>query len=83
MQSIVVLDFGGQYAQLLARRVRELHVYCELLPYDAPRAEIERLSPRGFILSGGPSSVYDQGAPSLPPYLLHASPALPNVETST
>ena len=70
MKSIVVLDFGGQYAQLLARRVRELHVYCELLPYDAPRAEIERLSPRGFILSGGPSSVYDQGAPSLPPYLL-------------
>ncbi len=70
MQSIVVLDFGGQYAQLLARRVRELHVYCELLPFDAPRAEIERLSPRGFILSGGPSSVYDEGAPQLPPYLL-------------
>jgi len=73
MQSIVVLDFGGQYAQLLARRVRELHVYCELLPYDAPRAEIERLSPRGFILSGGPSSVYDDGAPTLPPYLLNPS----------
>ncbi|MBI3731959.1 MAG: glutamine-hydrolyzing GMP synthase, partial [Chloroflexi bacterium] len=69
MQSIVILDFGAQYAQLIARRVRELNVYCELLPHDAPRAEIERLSPRGFILSGGPSSVYDAGAPSLPPYL--------------
>jgi GMP synthase (glutamine-hydrolysing) len=70
MQSIVILDFGAQYAQLIARRVRELNVYCELMPYDAPRAEIEKLSPRGFILSGGPSSVYDDGAPSLPPYVL-------------
>ncbi len=76
MQSIVVLDFGSQYAQLIARRVRELHVYCELLPHDAPRAEIERLSPRGFILSGGPASVYDAGAPTLPPYLLDAQSAV-------
>ncbi|MCA1553609.1 MAG: glutamine-hydrolyzing GMP synthase, partial [Chloroflexi bacterium] len=72
MPSIVVLDFGSQYAQLIVRRVRELHVYCELLPHDAPRAEIERLSPRGFILSGGPASVYDAGAPPLPPYVLDA-----------
>ena len=43
MQSIVILDFGSQFTQLIARRVRELHVYCELLPHDAPRAEIERL----------------------------------------
>src|SRR5712692_2242201 len=70
MQSIVILDFGSQYTQLIARRVRELHVYCELLPHDAPRAEIEKLSPRGLILSGGPSSVYDAGAPQLPAYLL-------------
>jgi GMP synthase (glutamine-hydrolysing) len=72
MQSIVILDFGSQFTQLIARRVRELHVYCELLPHDAPRAEIERLSPRGFILSGGPSSVYDQGAPSLPAVVLES-----------
>ena len=72
MQSIVILDFGSQFTQLIARRVRELHVYCELLPHDAPRAEIERLSPRGFILSGGPSSVYDPGAPGLPPVVLES-----------
>ena len=72
MQSIVILDFGSQFTQLIARRVRELHVYCELLPHDAPRAEIERLSPRGFILSGGPSSVYDPGAPGLPAVVLES-----------
>ncbi len=70
MQSIVIIDFGSQYSQLIARRIRELKLYCELLPHDAPRAEIERLSPRGFILSGGPASVYDASAPTLPDYLL-------------
>jgi GMP synthase (glutamine-hydrolysing) len=68
--TIVILDFGSQYTQLIARRVRDLHVYCELLPHDAPRAEIARLNPRGIILSGGPASVYDPGAPTLPDFLL-------------
>ena len=61
--TVVVLDFGSQLAQLIARRVRELHVYSELLPHDTPYAELERRRPRAIILSGGPSSVYDDGAP--------------------
>ena len=68
--TIVILDFGSQYTQLIARRVRELHVYCEILPHDAPRDAILRLNPRGVILSGGPNSVYDPGAPALSPFLL-------------
>lgn len=68
--TIAILDFGSQYTQLIARRVRELHVYCELVPHDAPRAEVERLNPRGMILSGGPASVYDEEAPALPKYVL-------------
>jgi GMP synthase (glutamine-hydrolysing) len=68
--TVVILDFGAQYSQLIARRVRELGVYCELLPFDAPTADIERLHPQAYILSGGPASVYDEGAPSLPPYVL-------------
>jgi GMP synthase (glutamine-hydrolysing) len=69
-EAIAILDFGSQYSQLIARRVREARVYCELFPWDAPAAEVMRLSPRGFILSGGPSSVYEPGAPSLPAYVL-------------
>jgi GMP synthase (glutamine-hydrolysing) len=61
--SVVVLDFGSQFAQLIARRVRELSVYSELLPHDVPWAEIERRHPRAIILSGGPDSVYDARAP--------------------
>ena len=64
--TVAILDFGSQYSQLIARRVRELGVYCELLPFDAPAAEIERVRPQAYILSGGPSSVYDEGAPGLP-----------------
>ena len=69
-ETVVVLDFGSQYGQLIARRVRECQVYCELLPYDAPWAEVEALAPRGLILSGGPASVYEPGAPQLPDYVL-------------
>ncbi|MFZ2423356.1 MAG: glutamine-hydrolyzing GMP synthase [Anaerolineae bacterium] len=69
-EAIVILDFGSQYSQLIARRVREAHVYCELLPWDAPLAAFERLQPKGFILSGGPASVYETGAPRLPDYVL-------------
>jgi GMP synthase (glutamine-hydrolysing) len=61
--TVVILDFGSQFAQLIARRVRELNVYSELLPHDTPWAEIERRRPKAIILSGGPSSVYDEGAP--------------------
>src|SRR3954464_4523604 len=60
---VAVLDFGSQFAQLIARRVRELNVYSELLPHDTPWAEIERRRPKAIILSGGPMSVYDEGAP--------------------
>jgi len=60
---ILVLDFGGQYAHLIARRVRELHVPCELVPYDVPTSRVRQSGARGLILSGGPASVYDDGAP--------------------
>ena len=61
--TVAVLDFGSQFAQLIARRVRELNVYSELLPFDTPMAELERRGGPGVILSGGPNSVYDDGAP--------------------
>jgi GMP synthase (glutamine-hydrolysing) len=60
---ILVLDFGGQYSQLIARRVREARVYSELIPYDTPTEEILARKPEGIILSGGPNSVYEEGAP--------------------
>jgi GMP synthase (glutamine-hydrolysing) len=69
-EAVAILDFGSQYTQLIARRVRENHVYCELVPWHAPYEQIERLNPCGFILSGGPASVYDEGAPTLPNYVL-------------
>jgi GMP synthase (glutamine-hydrolysing) A subunit len=60
---VAVLDFGSQLSQLIARRVRELNVYSELLPHDTPITELERRGVRAIILSGGPNSVYDDGAP--------------------
>src|SRR5215210_8253157 len=68
--TVVVLDFGSQYSQLIARRVREAGVYSILLPWDTNWEEVARLRPKGIILSGGPASVYDQGAPSLPSWVL-------------
>jgi GMP synthase (glutamine-hydrolysing) len=68
--SIAILDFGSQYAQLIARRVREAHVYCELFPWDAPREKIMAIEPSAFILSGGPNSVYEAGAPSIQAFIL-------------
>jgi GMP synthase (glutamine-hydrolysing) len=62
---ILILDFGGQYTQLIARRVREQKVYSEIHPYNLPIAKIRELAPRGIILSGGPSSCYDAGAPRI------------------
>jgi len=63
---IAIIDFGSQYSHLIARRVRECHVYCEIIPYDAPWEKIASLQPKGFILSGGPASVYEPGAPLAP-----------------
>ncbi|NPA30583.1 MAG: glutamine-hydrolyzing GMP synthase [Chloroflexi bacterium] len=68
--TLVVLDFGGQYAQLIARRVREQGVYAELHPWDAPAEQVLALRPKGFILSGGPASVYAADAPQIPAYVL-------------
>jgi GMP synthase (glutamine-hydrolysing) len=61
--TIVVLDFGSQYSRLIARRIREANVYCEILPHDTSWEKISALQPKGFVLSGGPASVYDKGAP--------------------
>ena len=60
---ILVLDFGSQYTQLIARRVRESKVYCEIHPFNLEPEKIRQLQPEGIILSGGPASVYQQGAP--------------------
>jgi GMP synthase (glutamine-hydrolysing) len=69
-QSIAILDFGSQYAQIIARRVREAQVYCELFPWDAPQEKILSINPKGFILSGGPKSVYEDGAPYIQDFIL-------------
>src|ERR1700690_623167 len=62
-EQIIILDFGSQYTQVIARRIRECNVYSQILRYDTPAAEIARLKPSGLILSGGPSSVYAKDAP--------------------
>lgn len=66
---VVIVDFGSQVTQLIARRVREAKVYCEIHPPDVSAAAVRRLSPRGIILSGGPASVYQRGAPRIPGFL--------------
>jgi len=67
---VVILDFGGQYTQLIARRVRELGVYSEIVPFNISTEELRSKNPRGIILSGGPSSVYEQGAPHPDPAVI-------------
>ena len=62
-EQIIILDFGSQYTQVIARRIRECNVYSIILRYDTPATEIARLKPSGIILSGGPSSVYSPKAP--------------------
>src|SRR5712664_443101 len=71
-QTILVLDFGSQFSQLIARRVREANVYCELVPGTTPWSELKKRSPVGLILSGGPASVYEPGAPQVDPEALKA-----------
>jgi len=68
-ESIIVIDFGSQYSLLIARRIRECNVYCELVPHDISWERVAPLNPKGFILSGGPASVYDMDAPLAPAFI--------------
>ncbi|NLV16409.1 MAG: glutamine-hydrolyzing GMP synthase [Syntrophomonadaceae bacterium] len=72
MELVVVLDFGGQFNQLIARRVRELSVYCEMHPYDIPFEKLMAMKPKGIIFSGGPASVLEPGAPRCDPRVFSA-----------
>ncbi|HAC45520.1 MAG TPA: GMP synthase (glutamine-hydrolyzing), partial [Chloroflexi bacterium] len=71
-QTVLVLDFGSQFSQLIARRVREAKVYCELVPGTTPWSELKERQPAGLILSGGPASVYEKDAPQVDPEALRA-----------
>jgi GMP synthase (glutamine-hydrolysing) len=71
-ERIIILDFGSQYTQLIARRIREAGVYCEILPFSTPLKDIQSINPRGLVLSGGPASVYDDAAPRSEPGLISA-----------
>ena len=62
-ETVIVLDFGGQYNQLIARRVRECNVYCEVHPYSMSLEDIKKMNPKGIIFTGGPSSVYAEESP--------------------
>ncbi|HWI55391.1 MAG TPA: glutamine-hydrolyzing GMP synthase, partial [Desulfobacteria bacterium] len=70
-EMVLILDFGGQYTQLIARRIRELKVYCEILSYKTPAAKIREIAPRGIVFSGVPSSVYVDNAPHCDPEILN------------
>ncbi|HXV10066.1 MAG TPA: glutamine-hydrolyzing GMP synthase, partial [Burkholderiales bacterium] len=71
-EKILILDFGAQYTQLIARRVREAHVYCEIHPFDVDDAFVRAFRPRGIILSGGPASVWEGGTPRAPQSVFEA-----------
>src|SRR5215813_8409681 len=69
-EQILIFDFGSQYAQLIARRVREQNVFCQIVRHDLPAARVAELKPKGLIFSGGPASVYEPGAPRCDPAIL-------------
>src|SRR3954471_2781313 len=69
-ERVLIFDFGSQYAQLIARRVREQNVFCQIVRHDLPAARVAELAPKGLILSGGPSSVYEPKAPRCDPAIL-------------
>ena len=69
-ETVIIIDFGGQYSQLIARRIREAQVYCEVMPWTASAESVLAKEPIGIILSGGPASVYQEGAPTMDPQLL-------------
>ncbi len=69
MQAVIILDFGSQYSHLIARRIRECNVYCEVLPHNVSWSDVAHLSPMGIILSGGPASVYEPDAPMAPAWV--------------
>lgn len=71
-ETVIVLDFGGQYNQLIARRVRECNVYCEILPYTVDIQKIKDINPKGIIFTGGPNSVYDESSPHYTPEILNS-----------
>ena len=87
LDKIAILDFGAQYTQLIARRIREMSVYSEILPCTQPAAEVLAGGYQGIVLSGGPSSVYDDGAPLPDPSGTAArrvcAPTRPRVLTGT
>ena len=66
-ETVIVLDFGGQYNQLIARRVRECNVYCEIYSYKTDIEKIKEIQPKGIIFTGGPNSVYDAASPKVDP----------------
>ncbi|MEN6572533.1 MAG: glutamine-hydrolyzing GMP synthase [Anaerolineaceae bacterium] len=72
MDTMLIIDFGSQYTQLIARRVRELQVYCEILPWNADPEQLSALRPRGWILSGGPNSVFAKDAPQIQPAIIES-----------
>ena len=71
-ETVVVLDYGSQFSMLITRRIREANVYSEMVPWDTPAANLSHLRVKAFILSGGPSSVYEDGAPTLPAYVINS-----------
>ncbi|MBM3933994.1 MAG: glutamine-hydrolyzing GMP synthase [SAR202 cluster bacterium] len=70
--AVLIIDFGSQYSRLIARRVREAHVYCEIIPHDATWESVAHLEPKGVIMSGGPASVYEDGAPMAPAWVYNS-----------